>query len=251
MTSSPTIIDVTSDTESDSEHALQGKIARLPDEIREQLNQRLFNGEGGPQVLPWLNELPIVKQILVSQFDGVAISDQNLSNWRKSGYKRWSLQKQNVGLVKDLNQFVADLTQAGVDGLTPATAGLASAKILEYLEALDPATTNPGDLAKCATAIAILRDKEQNEARIKIAKERLGLRYMALRIKRDIHQRDVVAIAKRVLGDARAKAIEAAPWNNAEIIEGLGIHIFGQLWEPRLVPVQGDSSGSSNQPKLA
>jgi hypothetical protein len=38
-----------------------GKIARLPEEIREQLNRRLADGEAGSVVLPWLEGLPGVQ----------------------------------------------------------------------------------------------------------------------------------------------------------------------------------------------
>jgi hypothetical protein len=35
-----------------------GKIARLPQEIREQVNRRLEDGEPGKQIAEWLNGLP-------------------------------------------------------------------------------------------------------------------------------------------------------------------------------------------------
>jgi Protein of unknown function (DUF3486) len=234
----PSLPDTTPDIEPASERALFSKIARLPAELREQLNLRLFDGQNGSQILAWLNELPAVKEILAAQFDGKPIQSQNLSNWRQNGYQRWLRRKQNIGSFKDLGQFVADITQAGVNGLTPATAALASSKILQFLETLDPAKTSPGDLAKCAAAIATLREKEQNDARIEIAQHRLRQRDALIRLKRDKQQRDVVAIARRVLGDARAKAIEDSSWSNAEKIEALGIHLFGLLWEPRPVPTE-------------
>ena len=221
-----------------SEHALTGKIARLPDDIREQLNHRLLDNQSGSKILPWLNEFPAVKQILAAEFEGEPINDNNLSRWRKNGHLRWLSRKKNVGSIKDVRQFVTDITNVGVEGLTPATAALASAKILGFLETLDPAKTNPGDLAKCAAAIAILREKEQNDVRIKIAQHRLRQRDALIRLKKDKQQRDAVAIARRLLGDARAAAIEASSWNNAEKIEGLGIHLFGKLWEPRPILAQ-------------
>ena len=38
-----------------------GKIARLPLAIRQQLNQRLQNGELGQELVSWLNQLPEVQ----------------------------------------------------------------------------------------------------------------------------------------------------------------------------------------------
>jgi hypothetical protein len=219
-----------------SDHALTGKIARLPGDLREQLNQHLLDNQPNSKILPWLNELPAVKEILAAQFGGKPINDTNLTYWRQGGYQRWLRHKQTVNSLKDLGQFAADLTPTGVDRLTPAAVVLASAKILEFLESLNTtaaAQTDPNNLVKCAAAVAVLREKDQNEARIKIAQHRLRQRDALIRLKKDKQQRDAVAIARRVLGDARAAAIEASSWNNAEKIEALGIHLFGHLWEPR------------------
>lgn len=41
-----------------------GKIARLPRDVRDQLNRRLENGEGGASLVAWLNSLPGVKKAL-------------------------------------------------------------------------------------------------------------------------------------------------------------------------------------------
>src|SRR5579859_7604812 len=79
---------------SDHDHVLTGKIARLPDNIREELNQRLLDGQPSTIILPWLNELPTVKEILTAQFNGQPVTKQNLSHWRQGGYHRWLQQRQ-------------------------------------------------------------------------------------------------------------------------------------------------------------
>jgi hypothetical protein len=66
-----------------------GKIARLPKKIRDQLNRRLQNGQPSLQLLEWLNALPSVRRVLREQFTGQPISEQNLSQWRKGGYTDW------------------------------------------------------------------------------------------------------------------------------------------------------------------
>ena len=48
----------------------KGKIARLPQAIREQINRRLQNGEEGKQIAEWLNTLPEVIAVLSAEFDG-------------------------------------------------------------------------------------------------------------------------------------------------------------------------------------
>ena len=68
-----------------------GKIARLPLEIREQLNNRIHDGQQGKSLVKWLNTLPEVRRIVTSEFAGRPVREQNLSEWRKGGYRDWVL----------------------------------------------------------------------------------------------------------------------------------------------------------------
>jgi hypothetical protein len=241
------------DDTADSGRALVGKIARLPADLREQLNQRLLDGQTGSQILPWLNELPPVKAILAAQFNGVPVNHENLSNWRHNGYQRWLRRKDRVSATKELCQHAAELDQAGNGTLAPgaAAATVASGKILEFLDTADLEKTDPNDLVKCAAAASALVKSEQAKARIAISEKRLRQRDLALVLKRDKQQRDTSAVALRVLHDARAKEIEAAPWNNAEKIEVMGQHLFGDFWEPRPVPVEPPTQSNPQVPPAA
>ena len=69
--------------------ARNGKIARLPVWVRQELNGRLYNGQEGKQVVDWLNGLPLAQQVLAEGFGGKPISEQNLSEWRQGGYVEW------------------------------------------------------------------------------------------------------------------------------------------------------------------
>jgi hypothetical protein len=60
-----------------------GKIARLPLAVRQELNKRLQNGEQGKLLVEWLNSQPEVQAILAAQFNGQPIVAPNLSAWRK------------------------------------------------------------------------------------------------------------------------------------------------------------------------
>jgi hypothetical protein len=70
-------------------NARNGKIARLPRSIRNQLNERLDCSEESPQLLQWLNALPEVQEVVKDHFAGVPISKQNLSEWRQGGFEEW------------------------------------------------------------------------------------------------------------------------------------------------------------------
>lgn len=71
-----------------------GKIARLPHDLRDQLNRRLQNGEQSDTILPWLNNLPETKTLLAAEFDSHPINRQNLSEWRKGGYRDWLVRQE-------------------------------------------------------------------------------------------------------------------------------------------------------------
>jgi hypothetical protein len=66
-----------------------GRIARLPRAIREELNQRLDEGQSGQSLVAWLNTLPEVISLADAEHDGKPLREQNLSEWRKGGYRDW------------------------------------------------------------------------------------------------------------------------------------------------------------------
>jgi len=85
-----------------------GKIARLPHQLRDQLNQRLHNGEPGVDLIKWLNALPEVQALLAEHFNGVPISPQNLSEWNNGGFLDWLTTQE---LLEDAREFAANTTE--------------------------------------------------------------------------------------------------------------------------------------------
>jgi hypothetical protein len=85
------------------------KIARLPAEIREQLNRRLHDGELGRTILPWVNELPETKKVLAELFVGKRITHQNLSEWRSGGYQDWLQHQQRLEWFDRLSEQEKEL----------------------------------------------------------------------------------------------------------------------------------------------
>ena len=86
-----------------------GKIGRLPEVIREKLNQRLADGEAGEALMAWLNALPEVKQVLAAHFGGEPIKQQNLSNWHTGGFLRWQQQSERRAAFRELVEDSRDL----------------------------------------------------------------------------------------------------------------------------------------------
>src|SRR5471032_724926 len=88
-----------------------GKIARLPLGIRNQLNERLQNGEEGKELVGWLNGLVVVEEILEEKFGGRPISEQNLSEWKQRGYKDWCRRAEKRALLRDFLDEAAELEE--------------------------------------------------------------------------------------------------------------------------------------------
>ena len=68
---------------------MKSKIARLPKNVRHQLSLRIEDNHPGVEIVQWLNSLPDVQKIIADQFNGSAISEQNLSDWKSSGHLDW------------------------------------------------------------------------------------------------------------------------------------------------------------------
>ena len=82
----------------------KGKIGRLPKAIQDQVNHRLDNGEKGSLLVAWLNSLPEVQAVLAAEFAGKPVREQNLSEWRKHGYKNWSWRREAAALAQEMAQ---------------------------------------------------------------------------------------------------------------------------------------------------
>jgi hypothetical protein len=88
-----------------------GKIARLPAQIRSELNLRMEKGEEGASLLEWLNGLPEVQEMLKSSFDGAAMTKQNLSEWRQGGFREWELRREWFEQARELSDSAWEMEQ--------------------------------------------------------------------------------------------------------------------------------------------
>jgi len=81
----------------------RGKIARLPRQVREELNRRLQEGEAGKKLVGWLNGLLEVKAVLDNSFGGKPISEKNLSEWRKGGFQDWLARQEMFAQMEEMS----------------------------------------------------------------------------------------------------------------------------------------------------
>ena len=101
------------------------KITRLPETLREELNQRLRNGEPANNLLLWLNKLPEVIALVEEHYGGNLISPQNLSDWNLGGYREWLTRQEMRESSKDFATEAPHLTAAaGGSLLHPLTTAI-------------------------------------------------------------------------------------------------------------------------------
>ncbi|MEP6671128.1 MAG: hypothetical protein ABJF10_18350 [Chthoniobacter sp.] len=97
-----------------------GKIARLPYELREQLNQRLLDGESGRALLAWLNAQPATQAVLKAEFGGRSINGPNLTAWRQQGYREWRMEREARAVAQQIGR-VATLETVDDPGVATET----------------------------------------------------------------------------------------------------------------------------------
>jgi hypothetical protein len=95
----------------DDSFVRNGKIARLPAEIREALNVQLEKGVSGTELLRWLNSLNGTQAVLKEHFNGQPVSQQNLSQWRLGGFRDWLLRKQAEEVLGEFVQSNPQLAE--------------------------------------------------------------------------------------------------------------------------------------------
>jgi hypothetical protein len=154
-----------------------GKIARLPAFIREQLNRRLQDGEEGKGLVTWLNDLPKVKEALEKEFDGRSISEQNLSEWKQGGFEDWQRQQDARAWVQQLAKNSGDLEEeAGdfsVNDWLSAPLAVALGRCLQTI--VTKAHSDPSQLRLLlyvAREVSILRRGDHSVQRLRLEQER-------------------------------------------------------------------------------
>jgi hypothetical protein len=155
-----------------------GKIARLPRDIREELNRRLQDGVPGNELVTWLNSLKKVNAVLKKEFNNQPISPQNLSEWNAGGYQEWLDQQETKEFAAHLADEADELNAAGLLH-TDKIAIWLTARLMAMLRRLAAANTDDDArwklLGDAAAAFAALRRGDHSAERLKIARERLDL----------------------------------------------------------------------------
>src|SRR5882672_8700351 len=204
----------------------RGKIGRLPEAIREQVNMRLRQGEKGRALVDWLNLLPEVRAVLVSEFGGKPVREQNLSEWRKGGYLYWLRVQEAYTMMQRVGTDAAALTDAAKEPVTETLATWVTARYLvgaKSAEGLGDDSVPAWDRMRefCHDVMA-LRRGEQRAQRLELDWERLefGRERLSSRPPCDVPTTFRRVFAYGCEGSARAEVraglASALPWRAAE-----------------------------------
>jgi hypothetical protein len=154
-----------------------GKIARLPLAVRQELNRRLDEGEQGKKLVAWLNGLPEVQAIVAAEFGGKPIREQNLSEWKQGGHRDWLAKQEALEIAARLGE---DATEWNAEGRAPLTDTLALWLAARYAVATRRVAETGGRegwrlLREMCGDIVELRKGDHTAERLQIERDRLEL----------------------------------------------------------------------------
>lgn len=218
--------------------ARTGKIARLPLAIREELNERLRDNESGAEILGWVNALPITQEILAKKFQGVPISDANLSEWRSGGFAEWLDDQGKVHKTQKLSEQLMRLAQASGGNLSKGLLAIAVGKLHEALEAgAEIETDEEGNavitgptLDKLVSAVTKVRAMELEEQKLDVKKVEVTQKGQALDLETRKFNHIRVKSFVDWMADEEAKKIATSDLATDAKLDALGQYLFGDAW---------------------
>ena len=108
-------------------HKRNGKIARLPDEVREMINQNLREGLSYPAIQEKLQAL-----------GHLGLKPSHLSGWFQGGYQDWERARQQVEAMQAEREFALQVVkEKGAGTLQAAALELASVQLFKLLSRFD------------------------------------------------------------------------------------------------------------------
>lgn len=204
----------------------RSKIGRLPFAIRNELNERIRDGVGGPEILAWLNAAKETRKILRELKSG-EINAQNLTDWRSSGYRDWLEDQCQADRIRRLAEISQTLASAAGGNAAGVGCNIATAKIMDALESADEEQV--ADLAK---ALVQLRAGENAAQKVALAEEKNAIQKEQLELSRAKFERDTARLFVKWAQNKDALSIATdRKLGGDEKTERLGRLMFGDLWE--------------------
>jgi len=131
----------------------KGKVARLPKEVRDQVNEMMLDGLTYGEIIVALGE------------HGEHLNEQNLSNWKSGGYTRWLKGRERREDLLAVQEAIMDrVLKKGCPDLSKAAIQLAVTKAAQLIESIPPddmkKTMDSNNFTRLLNALAKLADGE-------------------------------------------------------------------------------------------
>ena len=169
-----------------------GKIARLPFNVREQLCRMLRDGQTAKQINDWLRTKGV---------PGVPFSDVNFTSWRKGGYLDWLAEEERNDQIRARSESIRRKLEAG--GLSVIDEG-----IYELAQILtDAAKDGTANVEKAAGAIVGLKLAVVEDGRLELDHKKVEQRDAALALQRDKFRWSVAEKIIKFAQDAKVQQI--------------------------------------------
>jgi hypothetical protein len=174
----------------------RSKIFKLGRAIREQVSERLLEGEDGGTILPWLNSLKETRA------RGWTISPQNLSDYRDTGHQDFLRDRARVEHTRAMGDLAYRLAKAAGTTLSEGALAAATGRLMDALESMEG-----GDLLKAVSALSTARGAEIAAETLKVKKSRLKQLEEALALERQKFQRTTAELFLKWHANQQALAI--------------------------------------------
>ena len=135
-----------------------GKVARLPKELRDRINQMMRDGKVYAEILIAVRE------------DAPHLNEDNLANWKSGGYTEWLRRMERREDVLAVQETIMDrVLTNGAPDLSRAAVQMALTKVFEFLDELPPEgvkkTMNSNNFTRLLNALVKLADGELKRER--------------------------------------------------------------------------------------
>lgn len=171
----------------------RSKIWKLGVKVREELCERMENGEDGGTLLPWLN---------FNLRGSAAITPQNLSEWRAGGYEDWKRDRTRADQIRYLSELSRRLAKADGGNMAQGAVAVAGGRLLELLESAEGDSLN-----KITAALTGLRAVEIGAQKLKIDQVKLGQKDRELQLAEDRFRRQTAELFLKFYANKKAADI--------------------------------------------
>jgi hypothetical protein len=190
--------------------ARKGKIARLPQEIRDRICLLMADGVTDVKIAERLNADPAV-QAAMAEYQGggvksvAMITDGNLSEWRAGGYQDWLGDQSKIRRVRVLAEYAHQVAEA--DGGSAAAGGVAMASGMLF-ERLEGASEE--ELPNLVKGVVALRIAETEAIKAAANRKRADLAEQQLVLSREKFERETLKLFVKWAKDNKVMAIAAS-----------------------------------------